>query len=543
MVDYEYDALNRLRMASTTAGATLYGYDAAGNLAEIAASNGVLTLRHYDVRNRLTEIRHTAGDIVVGSFAYQLSPTGRRQMVTEADGSVETYTYDALDRLTAEVRTGTAPRSTVYEYDAVGNRTRMVRNGVETLYAYDEDDHVLAAGPASFAYDGNGNLVLRATGASAITYSWDFENRLVSSAGPSGAAQFTYDVDGNRVERRVGSQLTRFLVDMSNPTGMPQVLEERDELGNLRAHNVYGNDLLGRTDGAAATFYQHDALGSTRLLTDGTGTVTDTYAWEGYGDLAASTGSTANPYLFAGEQFEPALGLYNLRARNYDPSVGRFLGRDPETGRPSDPRSQHPFLYAHADPINLIDPTGRFSMIELSVSLADLSTIQSVFAKKLVTDFFLPIGKILSCQMRGAFKIQDLGLALIANDLPGGHLLFDESRTQIHGATRTITKTGVDFVNAVVNELQSKAVEVKIKFGSEVGEYIGKLLLGAAPEISLGTNSPPLATQLTEFKGKAEEFLNLYTNALDFARSGDICQQWNLVTAIGIRAFELIPGF
>jgi RHS repeat-associated protein len=69
--------------------------------------------------------------------------------------------------------------------------------------------------------------------------------------------------------------------------------------------------------------------------------------------------------MFGGEQLEPSLGLYNLRARNYDPAVGRFLGRDPFEGRLADPGSLSPYLYAHADPVNTTDPTGLFSLLEI----------------------------------------------------------------------------------------------------------------------------------------------------------------------------------
>ena len=152
-------------------------------------------------------------------------------------------------------------------------------------------------------------------------------------------------------------------------TGLPQTLEERDAAGALVAHHSYGRRRLSTTNGTTSSFYQHDALGSTRLLTDGAGAVTDTYGYEAYGNLATATGSTNNPYLFTGERFEPSLGLYDLRARNYAPSGGRFLGRDPASARLGDPRSAHPFLYAHADPVNVTDPTGRYSLMEIATVL------------------------------------------------------------------------------------------------------------------------------------------------------------------------------
>jgi len=60
-----------------------------------------------------------------------------------------------------------------------------------------------------------------------------------------------------------------------------------------------------------------------------------------------------------GEQYDPDLGLYYLRARWMNPLTGRLLSRDPEDGVPTDPATLHKYDYAGGDPINLADPTGR----------------------------------------------------------------------------------------------------------------------------------------------------------------------------------------
>jgi RHS repeat-associated protein len=63
--------------------------------------------------------------------------------------------------------------------------------------------------------------------------------------------------------------------------------------------------------------------------------------------------------VYRGEQYDPDLGLYYLRARYYNPQTGRFLNRDPADGAPNDPKTLHKYLYAGGDPINALDPTGR----------------------------------------------------------------------------------------------------------------------------------------------------------------------------------------
>jgi RHS repeat-associated protein len=63
--------------------------------------------------------------------------------------------------------------------------------------------------------------------------------------------------------------------------------------------------------------------------------------------------------VYRGEQYDPDLGLYYLRARYNNPATGRFLGRDPEYGKPINPATLHKYLYAGGDPVDRIDPRGR----------------------------------------------------------------------------------------------------------------------------------------------------------------------------------------
>jgi RHS repeat-associated protein len=61
----------------------------------------------------------------------------------------------------------------------------------------------------------------------------------------------------------------------------------------------------------------------------------------------------------SGEQYDSDLGLYYLRARYYNANTGRFLSRDPEDGKPIDPKTLHKYLYVGGNPVNWIDPRGR----------------------------------------------------------------------------------------------------------------------------------------------------------------------------------------
>jgi RHS repeat-associated protein len=121
---------------------------------------------------------------------------------------------------------------------------------------------------------------------------------------------------------------------------------------------VYGHKLISQKRGASTWYYGHDALGSVRYLTDSAGTISDTYNYDAFGIQIGGYASTPNNYRFAGEQWDSHLGLYYNRARYYDPNTGRFWTMDTFEGSPSDPKSLHKYLYANADPVNNVDPSG-----------------------------------------------------------------------------------------------------------------------------------------------------------------------------------------
>lgn len=73
--------------------------------------------------------------------------------------------------------------------------------------------------------------------------------------------------------------------------------------------------------------------------------------------------ASANPYRYAGYQYDEVTGLYYLMARYYDASVGRFITRDTFQGFENRPLSQNQYTYSENDPVNRIDPSGNASLV------------------------------------------------------------------------------------------------------------------------------------------------------------------------------------
>jgi RHS repeat-associated protein len=97
-----------------------------------------------------------------------------------------------------------------------------------------------------------------------------------------------------------------------------------------------------------------------------------------FGELLAHTGTDPQPYAFAGEPFDPNSGFQYHRARWMDPGTGRLLGMDLFPGGEFEPASLHKYLYASGNPANSVDPTGLFSLPEISLSLVIRSVVQTL---------------------------------------------------------------------------------------------------------------------------------------------------------------------
>jgi RHS repeat-associated protein len=265
-------------------------------------------------------------------------------------------------------------------------------------------------------------------------YTWDAEGRLTQAITGNGAAQkaiaYRYDPNGIRRSQQVteasGAEArTEYLVDPNQ--AYAQVLEEwgasaasgplPDE--TLATTYVYGDDLISQTKLALAgpsvtSVYHYDGLGTTRALSAykvdaagvpqaGHGEITDRYAYTAFGesDPAGTSGDTSgsseNNYRYTGEQLDPNLGFYYLRARYMDPGQGRFLRADTWSGRDFDPGTLHKYLYANGNPVTWRDPSGLLSLIEVqtSNSVQDiLSVIRTTSAGQVRSAAFRRLGQL-----------------------------------------------------------------------------------------------------------------------------------------------------
>ncbi|MGB4580716.1 MAG: RHS repeat-associated core domain-containing protein, partial [Coriobacteriia bacterium] len=107
--------------------------------------------------------------------------------------------------------------------------------------------------------------------------------------------------------------------------------------------------------------YLCDRAGSVVALTDSSGAVVASYAYDPWGAPTSQPASgigARNPLRYRGYYYDVATALYYLPARYYDPAVARFLSPDPAAPSAGDPLSLNRYAYCVGDPVNADDPSG-----------------------------------------------------------------------------------------------------------------------------------------------------------------------------------------
>jgi RHS repeat-associated protein len=384
-----YDSLGRLTKTLDGRGAsTTFSYDLADHQTSITYPNAKTVTRTFDAAGRTATITDWLGGKT--TFAYDADSQPTSTTFPTASKNVDTYTYDNTDQLstisiagwkttlatltytrdnngqiTNETPTGLPGTAQTVSYDTVD---RVTQAGSKS-YAYDVADHpITIAGTSGYTYDTADQLTqsptatytydtlgqrtrLAPTTGTPTTYAYDQAGRLTSLT-TSSTTSYAYDGDGVRTSKTTGSTTTPYTWDQS--TRLPLLLTDG---ATSYIYDPQGRPLEQISNGGTVSYYHHDQLGSTRMLTSATGTVSATYSYDAYGNQTGATGTATTPFGFAGEYKDADTGLIYLRARYYDPSTAQYLTKDALTAI-----TGQPYSYANDDPVNNSDPSGLCSI-------------------------------------------------------------------------------------------------------------------------------------------------------------------------------------
>jgi RHS repeat-associated protein len=194
--------------------------------------------------------------------------------------------------------------------------------------------------------------------------------------GSGGTVYYKYDPFGRRIYKSSSSGTSIYAYDGDN------LVEETNGSGTAVARYSQGLNIdepLAMLRGGTTSYYQADGLGSITSLSNTAGSLVQTYAYDSFGNLTASTGSVTNWFRYTGREFDAETNLYYYRARYYDTVTGRFLSEDPigfEGGF-------NLYRYVKNQPTRYVDPTGKAissvdAAMEQAIARGDLAEIQQL---------------------------------------------------------------------------------------------------------------------------------------------------------------------
>ena len=180
-------------------------------------------------------------------------------------------------------------------------------------------------------------------------------NQLTETLTKNYKVSFTYDAEGLRTGKTVNGEKTVYVWDGD------QVVMELSKGGAVQKRYIRGNDLVyaDKGENTEKMYYVTDMHGNVVQLLDESGNVTKTYEYDSFGNEVKPEKKDENPYRYCGEYYDKETEEVYLRARYYEPSVGRFITRDTYTGESDEPLSLHLYTYCENDGVNMVDPSGH----------------------------------------------------------------------------------------------------------------------------------------------------------------------------------------
>ncbi|HEY9060820.1 MAG TPA: RHS repeat-associated core domain-containing protein [Pseudobacteroides sp.] len=430
---YEYyaDSGNRKKL-------TYYYYDPSLN-----TTYALNTIDYnYNLANKVKSIinKNSAGT-VISSFSYGYYLDGAQASKTEVINNTTTttdYEYDNARRLVkATEKVGATPNQTViYKYDSSNNRSRMEVQG-STSYNVDYSYTDLTGkytgrllketttgsknSIVDYAYDNNGNQITKKEGTTTTTNEYDALNRLIKS----GTSTYAYDGDGLRISKTVGGVTTYQIWDGQN------IALEIDSSYNLIKKYVRGINLIYNEDKNGYTqnyiFNGHSDVVQLTNKNAANNNVIRSYSYDAFGNEKNPDPTDTNVFRYCGEYFDKENGTIYLRARSYDPRIGRFVSEDSYAGEIDDPLSLNLYTYCQNNPVNYFDPSGHkvegFQKLQLAWGFIK-GGVGEVFAnsggvfqalsnigalKELISDIIA--GKV------GWNELKQIGLDVVAGDI------------------------------------------------------------------------------------------------------------------------------
>ena len=400
VVEYTYYSGTHL-IKRVFSGSTVYAnfsdYLADGNIGTIDFGNDLQTEHIYyansgNLKQILTGTPNSLGSIMNLEYTYFSGGNIETKKHTKNSlTNTNTYAYDPLGRLISA--TNSPLGNIVYRYNDIGNI--MSRKVGSTLYSYTyESDKPHAVTNITkdsddvnhpFVYDDNGNLKsgpefkAHETGEREFTYNPDNMPVEILSRVPDHDCPLNterkkirlyYNGEGERTVKEIwdttwGNNVYKGRVDYFNKIFRQYTFSD-DNInttsyifaGNLRIAEVKKNS------NTTIRYLHKDHLGSTTVTTNENGTDSKETRYLPYGD---NDGSLSTNYQFTDQELDDEVGLYNYKARMYDPAIGRFTTADSIVPDLYSSQGLNRYSYCVNNPLRYTDPTGHSWKVPLAI--------------------------------------------------------------------------------------------------------------------------------------------------------------------------------
>jgi len=387
----------------------------------------------------------------VKQVEYSYLTNGKVNQISYANGMKHQYSYTMgrLSQLLQQDEAGVSQRAFTYTHDVNGNITRREEweSGAAASdmnqFTYDNMNRISTSSQfnESYTYDSRSNRKTLNTTSDAVlnlgteSYVYDALNRLTKVTKNGKVIEYKYDGDDLLIERKENNVTTRYYYDGRMLVAEGTVQSNGTVTEKASYLQMNGPAMMENGTGSKS-YYMKNGHGDVVEMRSATGEVQNSYKYDIWGKTLQATETVSNPFRYSGEMWDSSAELQYLRARWYDPSLGRFMSEDTYKGDITNPLTLNLYAYVHHNPLIYADPTGNApkpigailthpkviaycakvgvstcwkeaeaGVIEASMAVANFMVIDdintlldpdaSTFDKTLAAAGFIPVGKLI----------------------------------------------------------------------------------------------------------------------------------------------------